>query len=183
MSRCIENVVGNKKGMPMEKSSSMKIMEDEKPAEKEPRIPERIRNPTIQIIVGQRRRIIGDYRRTIIIVIVVDNLRVRIRDVIICFRLRIFIGLLTGGRRLDCFPNQLDLIPVFHGDGFILVGVMDKSALIRVLINDVIHEAPAGLAPWGDLRSGLRGIPRNDFQTKVGLKIAYRLQGLLLSHP
>jgi hypothetical protein len=168
--------------MPMEKSGSMKIMQDEKPAEKEPRIPERIGNPTIQIIVGQRGRIVGDYRRTIIIVIVVDNLGVRIRDVILYLRFRIFIGWLTGGRRLDCFPNQLDLIPVFRGDGFIPVGEMDKSALIRVLINDVINEAPGGLALWGDPRSGLRGIPWNDFQTKLGLKIPYRLHGLLLPH-
>jgi hypothetical protein len=178
MSRCIENVVGNKKGMPMEKSSSMKIMQDEKPAEKEPRIPERIRNPTIQIIVGQRRRIVGDYRRTIIIVIVVDNLRARIRDVIICLRFRIFIGWLTGGRRLDCFPNHLDLIPVFLGDGFIPVGEMGTAAFIDIFINDGAGRP----ATWGGLGGRCCNRTQRDAQTKLGLKIPYRLHGLFLFH-
>ncbi len=136
MSRRVENVVGNITGMPMEKYLPMKIMQDEKPAKKEPRIPERIRNPTVQIIVGHGRRIVGNYRRAIIIVIIVDNLRARIRDVIIYLRFHIFVGWPPGGRRLDCLPDHFDLIPVFLGDGFILVGEMYNPFIIDILIND-----------------------------------------------
>jgi hypothetical protein len=164
--------------MPVEKSMSMKIMQDEKPGEKEPRIPERIGNPSIQIIIRIWRCIVGDYRRTIIRVIVVDNLRARIGDVIICLCFRIFIGWLTGGRRLDCFPNHLDLIPVFLGDGFIPVGEMGIAAFIYILIND----GTGRLATGGSLSGRWPDRTHRNAQTKPGLKIPYRLHSLLLSH-
>jgi hypothetical protein len=77
----------------------MKIMQDEVSGAEEPRIPERIRNPSIKVIIGIWRWIVGNHRRTFVIVIVVNNLRVRIRRVTICRWYRLFVRRL---RRVCC---------------------------------------------------------------------------------
>jgi hypothetical protein len=76
-------MVGNKKGMPAEKYTPMKIMQDEIPAKEAPRVPERVWNPTIQIIIRIWGRIVGHYGRAFAIIIIVDNLRAWVCGVII----------------------------------------------------------------------------------------------------
>ena len=55
----------------MEMKRSVEIVEDEKSWEPEICPPKRIRDPRVQIIVIRRRSIISDYRRTLIVIIVV----------------------------------------------------------------------------------------------------------------
>jgi hypothetical protein len=110
------HMVGYNEGMPVEKYMSMKIMEDKKSGEKEPRTPERIRNPSIQVIIRLGRRVVCNHRRGIIIIIVVDNLRGRICGVIIRWHFSLFAGWPHGCLRSNHFPNHFDLIPVFPRD-------------------------------------------------------------------
>jgi hypothetical protein len=76
-------MVGNKKRMPGEKYTPMKIMQDEIPAKEGSRIPERVWNPTIQIIIRIWGRIVSNYGRAFAIIIIVDNLRAWVCGVII----------------------------------------------------------------------------------------------------
>jgi hypothetical protein len=99
MGSAVDHVVGNKKGVPTEKYTPMKIMQDEKPAKEEPRVPERVWNPSIQVIIRIRRRIVGNYGRAFIVIVIVDNLRAWIRGVIIHLRIRAFRGWPTVGLR------------------------------------------------------------------------------------
>ncbi len=65
-------MVGNKTGMPVEKYMPMKIVEDEISGEEEPRVPEWVWNPSVQVIIRIWRRIVGNYRRAFTIIIIVD---------------------------------------------------------------------------------------------------------------
>jgi hypothetical protein len=175
----IGNVVGDHKGMVMEKYMPMKIMQDKEPGKKEPRTPERIRNPRIQVIIRLGRRVIGNYRRTLIIIIVVNNLRGRSRRVIICLLSGLFLGGPHGRLRLNRLPNHFDSIPVFLGNGFIPVGEMHDPVFIDIFINDGTGSPSAG----GRLTPRWQSGTRSDTQTKLGLQIPYCLQSRLLSHP
>jgi hypothetical protein len=58
----------------------MEVMEDEESGEETPRTPpEGIRNPGIQVIIGRRRRVIGHYRGTIVIIVMIDYFGSRTR--------------------------------------------------------------------------------------------------------
>jgi hypothetical protein len=173
----ISNVVGDNKGVVMEEYMPMEIMQDKKPGEKEPRTPERIRNPSIQIIIRLGRRIVGNHRRAIIIIIVVNNLGGRSRGVIISLLSGLFIGWPHGRLRLNRLPNHFNLIAVFLGNRFIPIGEMHDPAFIDIFVND----RSGSPAPWGSCR--WRNGARSNIQTKLGLQIPYRLQGLVLSHP
>jgi hypothetical protein len=56
---------------------------------------------------------------------------------------------------------------------------MDNRLFIHKFINDVVGSPPA----WGSLSGRLRNATGRDTQTKPGLKVPYRPQGLVLSHP
>jgi hypothetical protein len=53
----------------------MKIVQDEKTREEETRTPEWIRNPSIQVVVIPRRRIISNHWRAFIVVVLVNYRR------------------------------------------------------------------------------------------------------------
>ena len=73
MSCVIEKMIGNMVIMVMmTHKDKIEIGQDEESREEEPCAPERVRNPVIQVVIVLRRRIIGDNRRTFIIVIRVD---------------------------------------------------------------------------------------------------------------
>jgi hypothetical protein len=175
----IDDVVGDHKGVVMEKYMPMKIMQDKEPGKKEPRTPERIRNPSIQVIIRLGRRVVGNHRRAIIIIIVVNNLRGRRRRVIIYLLSDLFFGGPHGRLRLNHFPNHFDSIPVFLGNGFIPVGEMHDPVFIDIFVNDGTGSPSA----WGRLTRRWQSGTRSDTQTKLGLQIPYRLQSRLLSHP
>ena len=78
----MDYVVGDYEGMPVEDDMPVEIAQDEESGEEEPGAPEWIRNPRVQGVVRGRRRVIRNDRRSIIIVIVVDDLRGRTGDVI-----------------------------------------------------------------------------------------------------
>jgi hypothetical protein len=90
--RGMDNVVGDYKRMLVENDMPVEIAQNEESGEEEPGTPERVRNPGVQVIVRGGRRVVGNYRRAIIIVIVVDDLRGRIRGVIIYRRFGHFSG-------------------------------------------------------------------------------------------
>jgi hypothetical protein len=174
----IENMVGHHKRPVIHKYMPMEIMQDEKPAKVESRAPERIWNPGIQVVIRIRGRIVGNHRRALRIIIIIDNLRVR--NVIVCWCPCPFAGRLPRVLGSNRFPNHFYLIPVFLGDGFITVGVMDNPLLIDVLIND----GTGRLATGGRLKRRLRDNTRSsDAQPKLGLQIPHCLQRLVLSHP
>jgi hypothetical protein len=83
MVSAVDHVVGNEKGVPVEKYAPMKIIQDEKPAKVEPRAPERVWDPGIQIVIRIRRRVVGNYGGAFTVIVIVDNLRARIRGVVI----------------------------------------------------------------------------------------------------
>ena len=83
MARSMDYVVGNEKGVPAERYTPMKIMQDEKPTKVRPRAPERVWNPGIHVIIRIRRRIVGYYGRAFIVIVIVDNLRTWIHGIII----------------------------------------------------------------------------------------------------
>jgi hypothetical protein len=110
------NMIGDYEGMPVEKDMPVEIAQNEESGEEEPGTPERIRNPDVQIIVRGGRRIVGNYRRAIVIVIVVDDLGSRIRDVINYGRFGQNSGWFHEGLRRSHLANCLQLIPVFLGN-------------------------------------------------------------------
>jgi hypothetical protein len=66
------------------------------------------------------------------------------------------------------------LIPVFPGDGIILIGEMNDPVFIPIFVNDIEGRRPAR----PDTRWGLR----HDIQAELDLKVPQRLRGLLFSH-
>jgi hypothetical protein len=173
-------VVADHKGFLMEEHMTVKIMENEEPGIVKPRTSERIRNPGIEVTIGLRRRVIGNHRGAIVIIIIVNNLGARIRDVVISLGWGNFVGWPRGNLRSNRSPNRFDSTPVFLGDGFIPIGEMNNSVSIGVFINDRI---PA-LTPGDELRgSRLRVGARSNVQSKLGLKILNRPLGFILSHP
>jgi len=58
--------------------SDVKIQQDEEPREPEIPPPKWIRNPAVQVCVIRWRSIIGDRRRSLIVVVVVYGCRIRI---------------------------------------------------------------------------------------------------------
>jgi hypothetical protein len=102
--------------MVVEKDMPVEIAQDEESGEEEPGTPERIRNPGVQGIVSRGRRVVGNDRRAIIIVIVVDDLRGRIRGVIVYRCFGHFCGWFLGGLRWSPLANRLQLVPVFLGN-------------------------------------------------------------------
>jgi hypothetical protein len=173
-------MVGDHEGSLMEETMPVKIMEDEEAGKVKPRTPERIRNPGVQVIIRLRRRVIGNHRRAGIIIIIVDHLGARIGDGKTFRGLAIFVGWRNGGLRVSISSNHFHPVPVFHGDGFILVGEMNDRVLIHIFINDGIADPTPGNSLRG---SRLRYAARSDTQSKLGLQIRYRLQSFALAHP
>jgi hypothetical protein len=163
--------------MVMEKYMPMEIMQDKKPGKKEPRTPERRRNPSIQVGIRLGRRIVSNHRRTLIIIIVVNDLRGRSRGIIVDLLSHLFVDWPHGRLRLNRLPKHFDLTPVFLGNRFIPVGKMHDPTFIDIFVNDG-SDRPV---PWSTSR--WRNGPRSNPQPKLGLQIPYRLQGLTLSHP
>ncbi len=60
----------------------VKIIENKKTWEEEPGAKEWIRNPSIQIRIVRRRRIIGHNRRTFIVVVIIDDRWIGVASVI-----------------------------------------------------------------------------------------------------
>jgi hypothetical protein len=172
--RGMDNVVGDYKRMLVENDMLVEIAQNEESGEKEPGTPERVRNPGVQVIVRSGRRVVGNYRRAIIIVIVVDNLGVRIRDEIIYWRFCLFSGWFHGDLRWNLPPNHLQLIPVFLGNQFIPVGVIQHPVIIPISINGYITN-------WSSLRRW-RGKSGHNIQTQFGRNIFHCLLSLILSH-
>ena len=83
MASSICHVVGNKMGVPPKKYTPMEIMQDEEPTKVEPRVPEGVWNPGIQVIVRIRRHVVSNYGGAFIVIIIVDDLGAWIRSVII----------------------------------------------------------------------------------------------------
>jgi hypothetical protein len=54
----------------------VKVMKNEESGEPESRAPEWIRDPSIHIVVIPGRRVISDNRRSLIIIVVIDHVRV-----------------------------------------------------------------------------------------------------------
>ena len=71
----VEHMVGTDLPTVMYHDNSVEVVQNEKSRKVEPCTPERGRNPRIKIKVSWGRRIVGDHRRTIIVIIVVDNCR------------------------------------------------------------------------------------------------------------
>ena len=69
--------------MVMAMDGPVKVVQDEEPREPEPRTPEGIRDPRIQITVIRGRRIVGDNGWTLFIVIMVDHFGIGILPVIL----------------------------------------------------------------------------------------------------
>jgi hypothetical protein len=154
-----DHVVGDHEGSLMEEYMAVEIMEDEEAGKVEPRTPERIRNPGIQVIIRLRRFVIGNHRRARIIIIIVDHFGARIGNGNIFRGLAIFRGWRNGGWRASFSLNRFRPIPVFHGDGVILVGEMNDPVFIDKFVNDGI----ANPTPGDGLRgSRLRYGPRSD---------------------
>jgi hypothetical protein len=81
--RGMNNVVSDYTGLIMDNYCPMKVMEDEESIEKNPGTPEGIRNPDVHVIIRPGRLVISDHRRSVVIVIIVDDLRIGVRRVII----------------------------------------------------------------------------------------------------
>jgi hypothetical protein len=173
-------VVGDHEGSLVEENMPMEIMEDEEAGKVESRTPKRIRNPGVQVIIGSRRRIIGNHRGTGINIIVVDHLGAGIGHGTILLGLAIFVGWRRGGLRGSISSDHFHPVPVFHGDGFILVGVMNDCVSIDIFINDGIADPAFGNC----LRGGrLRNAARSYTQPKPGLQTCNCLQSLVFTHP
>jgi hypothetical protein len=173
-------MVGDYKGFLMEEHMTMKIMEDEEPGKEKPGTPEAIRNPDIKVTIRRGRGVVGNHRRAIIIIIIIDNLRARIRGAVISLGWGNFVCRPRGNLRSNRSLNHFDSIPVFLRDGFIPVGKMKNSFFIDVFINDAIP----GFTPGDGLRNGaLRVGFRSYVQPQLDLKTLHRLQGFILSHP
>jgi hypothetical protein len=58
----------------------VEVVQNEEPMEVEPEPPEWIGDPGVQVIIIPRRRVVGDNRRTFLIIIVIYNLRANLRS-------------------------------------------------------------------------------------------------------
>ncbi len=162
----LDYVVGDHEGSLVEENMPVEIMEDEEAGKVETRTPERIRNPSVQVIIRSRRRIIGNHRRPRINIIVVDHLGTGIGDGPILLRLAIFVSWRSGVLKESISSDHFHPVLVFHGDRFILVGVMNDSVSIDIFINDGIPHPTFG----NILRGGrLRIAARSYTQPKPGL--------------
>jgi hypothetical protein len=155
----------------------VEVVEDEVSGEIEPRTPpERIRNPGIQVIVGIRRRIVSYHRGAVIIIVIVDHLGPRTRDGIFGRGLHLLTGRFTGRRGTNRFPDHFNPVPVFFGDGVVLVGEMDHPVSVDVFIDD--RAGRSGSSGRRSLRAGF-GV---DVQSQFGFEFPYRPQGFSLAH-
>jgi hypothetical protein len=157
----------------MEKHTTMKIMEDEVPAIINPGTPEGIRNPGIQVPIRRRGRVIGDCRRAIAVIIIVDDLRAWTRGVVTFRGLGGVVGRPRGKLLGNHFPpDRFGSSPVFLGDGFIPVGKMNNSVFIGIFIYDRIP----GFTLVDGLRSrGLNLGVGSHVQPQLDLKALHRL--------
>ncbi len=140
------NVVGDEKRASVEKNMAMKIIKHIISAEEETGIPEGEGNPRIKIRIGKRRLIIGNDWRTIIVIVIVDDLRIRIRIVAGVRIINLSLGSLPSRRcprpsRQRPFLDHLDLVPVFFGDAFKAVGEMDDSLSVGIFVNNGVAAA------------------------------------------
>jgi hypothetical protein len=71
----VKNVIGNHHNTLVNNGHLVEVMEDEESREEKSRIPERVRNPSIQVEVIWWGRIVTDYRRAFPVVIIVDHRR------------------------------------------------------------------------------------------------------------
>jgi hypothetical protein len=67
----IEEVIGDETPVMTNDDDPVEVVQDEEPRKEEPRVPERIRNPCVKVIVIPWRRIVCDDRWTFLIVIIV----------------------------------------------------------------------------------------------------------------
>jgi len=150
----------------------MEIMEHEVSGEEDPRTPpERIRNPGIQVGIWRRRRVVGYHWRSVVIIIVINNLGARTRDRTFDRRLHLLTSRLVIRCEMSRFSNHFNPIPVFLGNRFVLVGEMNDPVFVDIFVDD-------GIAPWSSLSLGRR----IDVQSQLGLKIPYRLESFILAH-
>jgi hypothetical protein len=150
----------------------MEVMEDKVAGVIKPRTPpERIRNPGIQVIIRLRRRVVSYHRGAVITIVIVDHLGSRTRDGTFGRRLHLLFRRLARSRGMNRFTNHFDAVPVFLGDGFVLIGEMNDPVFVDIFIND-------GVAFGGSGR--LRR--RIDVQAQLGLEVSHRLESLILAH-
>jgi hypothetical protein len=72
----VEETVAYELMVVMVKERLMEIVKDKEPGEEEPRVPpERIGNPAVQVVIIWRRRVVGDNRRSLTIVVVFHDPR------------------------------------------------------------------------------------------------------------
>ncbi|MGB7064636.1 MAG: hypothetical protein WBF55_05750, partial [Syntrophobacteria bacterium] len=69
----MKNFIGNHNSTLVNNGHLVEVMEDEESRERKPGIPEGIRNPSIQVEVICWWRIVSDYRRAFVVVIIVDH--------------------------------------------------------------------------------------------------------------
>ncbi len=129
--------------------AAMEVMEDEKSPEIKARAPERIRHPGIKVIISLRRRVIGNDRRTLIIIVIVNHSGVRIgRRIVYLFirnaPFRRQWGNILGGLRLGYLwpltgsPDYFQVSMIFTGNRLIAIRIVYHPILIDIFIDDVI---------------------------------------------
>ncbi len=106
----VDEVVADEVTMSM---MEVKIVQDEKTREPEPGIPEWARDPRIKVEIIPRRRIVSHDRRTFVVVIVINNLRIPVILRLLFIRVLPLVDLnrqtLLGGKILNRLGR---LIPV-----------------------------------------------------------------------
>ena len=71
MSCCVDEVTGDQMVMMTNEDDPVEVVENEEPGEEETGAPERIRHPGVQVVIVPRRRVVSDYRRALIVVVIV----------------------------------------------------------------------------------------------------------------
>ena len=74
----VEEMIGDHTPTMTNDDNPVEVVQDEEAGEEESRMPERIRNPCVKVIIIPWRRIVCDNRRTFIIVIIVYYRRIRL---------------------------------------------------------------------------------------------------------
>ena len=69
----IKDMIGHHAPMPIDNDGPVKVVKNEESREEEPTAPEWRRNPCVQVIIIQRRRIVRNYRWTLIVIIIVND--------------------------------------------------------------------------------------------------------------
>ena len=132
-----DDMVGTHEGSAVKTYMPMKVVEDEVSGEEDPRTPpERIRNPGIQVIIGRWRRIVSYHRGAVVVIVIVDHLGPRTRDRTFDRRFPLPARRLFRRGGANRFPDHLNSIPVFFGDGFVLIGKMNHPVPVGVFIDD-----------------------------------------------